>query len=354
MNRTPDALYWKDLPDGRIECALCPRRCKLFDQQRGFCFVRVREGNRMVLATYGRTSGFCVDPIEKKPLFHFLPGSSILSFGTAGCNLGCLFCQNWNLSKSKGTDTAAEQASPEEIAKAAKSARCESVAFTYNDPVIFHEYAVDTAQACREHGIKTVAVTAGYVSPEPRREFYKWMDAVNVDLKGFTENFYKKYCQASLDPVLETLEYIKKETKTWLEITTLLIPGLNDSEKELHDMSSWIVKTLGPNVPIHFTAFHPDYKMNGISPTPPETLQKARTISRDHGIRYCYTGNVRNPDGESTFCHHCGKKIIGRNWFKLTEWNLKDGSCRFCETRCPGHFEDGPGRQGDQGKFIPF
>ncbi len=354
MNRTSDTLYWKNLPDGRIECTLCPRRCKLLDQQRGFCFVRAREGNMMVLTTYGRSSGFCVDPIEKKPLFHFLPGSSVLSFGTAGCNLGCLFCQNWNISKSKEVDTAAEQASPEEIAKAAKSAHCKSVAFTYNDPVIFHEYAVDTAQACREHGIKTVAVTAGYVSPEPRKEFYKWIDAANVDLKGFTENFYKKYCQASLSPVLETLEYIKKETKTWLEITTLLIPGLNDSEKELHDMSAWIVKTLGPDVPIHFTAFHPDYKMTGIPPTPPGTLQKAQTISRDHGIRYCYTGNVTNPDGESTFCHHCGKKIIGRNWFELTNWDLKDGNCRFCGTRCPGHFEDSPGHREIQGRLVTF
>ncbi len=340
--------YWRKVAEGKIQCDLCPRHCKLAEGQRGYCFVRAGEHGRIELTTYGRSSGFCVDPIEKKPLFHFLPGTPVLSFGTAGCNLGCKFCQNADISHSREMDTLADIASPELIAKTAADLHCRSVAFTYNEPHIFHEYAIDTAKECRKLGIKTVAVTAGYVCPDPRKEFYEWMDAANVDLKGFTEEFYKKYTDSSLAPVLETLLYLKKETKVWFEITTLLIPGLNDSEKELQALTSWIVKNLGPDVPLHFTAFHPAHKILDIPPTPALTLRKAREIALASGIRYCYTGNTDDPEGETTFCHSCGKKLIGRNWYELTAWNLKDGKCKYCDTACAGLFESSPGDWGSK------
>lgn len=341
--------YWQRMKDGRIQCDICPRHCKLAEGQRGFCFVRICQEGRIALTTYGRSSGFCVDPIEKKPLFHFLPGTPVLSFGTAGCNLGCVFCQNADISHSREMDTLADAASPALIAKAAQALNCRSVAFTYNEPHIFHEYAVDTAKECRKRGIKTVAVTAGYVCPEPRKEFYAVMDAANVDLKGFSERFYQKFTGGQLAPVLETLLYLKKETPVWIEITTLLIPGLNDSEKELQAMTQWIVKNLGPDVPLHFTAFHPAYKLAGPPPTPASTLFRARGIAIANGVRYCYTGNIPNPEGETTLCHSCGKKLIGRNDYEITDWALKEnGLCLFCGAPCPGVFEPKPGAWGSK------
>ncbi len=339
--------YWHRLPDGRIQCDVCPRFCKLHEGQRGMCFVRACQDGQIVLTTYGRSSGFCVDPIEKKPLNHFLPGTPVLSFGTAGCNLACRFCQNWDISKSRETDTLADQASPEAIARAAYELGCRSVAFTYNDPVIFMEYAIDVAQACHKLGIKTVAVTAGYMCEEPRKEFYQHMDAANVDLKAFTERFYKQICVGHLQPVLDTLVYLKHETRVWFEITTLLIPGENDSEAEIEALTQWVVEHLGPDVPIHFTAFHPDWKMLDKPPTPPSTLTRARRIALKNGIRYAYTGNVHDEEGQSTYCHRCGAKLIGRNWYVLTEWNLTDeGLCLFCGSPCAGVFAGPPGRWG--------
>jgi pyruvate formate lyase activating enzyme len=348
MGSIAPTKYWQKLADGKIQCGLCPRHCRLVEGQHGFCFVRACQNGEIVLTTYGRSSGFCVDPIEKKPLFHFLPGTPVLSFGTAGCNLGCKFCQNWDISRSRETDTLADEASPGLIAKAAKKLGARSVAFTYNEPHIFHEYAIDTAKECRKLGIKTVAVTAGYVSPGPRREFYEWIDAANVDLKGFSEEFYRDHVQGSLTPVLETLEYIKRETSVWLEITTLLIPELNDSEKELRAMTDWIVKRLGTDVPLHFTAFHPAYKMIDIEPTPVLTLEKAREIALASGIRYCYTGNVENSEGETTFCHGCGKILISRRGYEITGWNLKKGKCKSCDASCAGLFEEKPGDWGSR------
>jgi pyruvate formate lyase activating enzyme len=339
--------YWHRLEDGRVQCELCPRYCKLHEGQRGLCFVRANQGGEVVLTTYGRSSGFCVDPIEKKPLNHFLPGTPVLSFGTAGCNLACKFCQNWDISKSRETDTLADAASPEVIARAAEDLGCRSVAYTYNDPVIFHEYAIDVAKACRERGIKSVAVTAGYVCEEPRREFYRYMDAANVDLKAFTDEFYKKVAGGHLQPVLDTLRYLKHETDVWFETTTLLIPGLNDSDEELEEMTRWVVAELGPEVPMHFTAFHPDWKMRDIPPTPAETLTRARRIAMTNGVRYAYTGNVHDDEGGSTFCHHCGTRLIGRDWYVLTAWNLDDeGHCAKCGTPCAGVFEGRPGTWG--------
>jgi pyruvate formate lyase activating enzyme len=344
---TTATTYWHRLADDRIQCDVCPRACKLRDGQRGLCFVRAREGDAIVLTTYGRSSGFCVDPIEKKPLNHFLPGSSVLSFGTAGCNLSCRFCQNWDISKSRELDTLADAATPETIATAAERLGCASVAFTYNDPVIFLEYAIDVADACRKRGIKAVAVTAGYICAEPRIEFFRHMDAANVDLKAFTESFYADTCAGHLAPVLETLEYLKHETGVWFEITNLLIPGLNDSDAEVDAMTRWIVERLGPDVPVHFTAFHPDYKLRDRPPTPPATLTRARQIALANGIRYAYTGNVHDADGGSTYCSGCGARVIERDWYRLGEYALTgDGRCRACDAQIPGVFAGAPGRWG--------
>ncbi|MDX1665014.1 MAG: AmmeMemoRadiSam system radical SAM enzyme [Candidatus Promineifilaceae bacterium] len=339
--------YWQMLEDGRVQCDLCPRACRLHEGQRGMCFVRMREDDQIVLTTYGRSSGFCIDPIEKKPLNHFLPGTPVLSFGTAGCNLACRFCQNWDISKSREVQTLADQAAPETIARAALASGCRSVAFTYNDPVIFMEYAIDVAQACQEMGIKTVAVTAGYICSEPREAFFRHMDAANVDLKAFSEAFYKKITVAELQPVLDTLRYLKHETDVWSEITTLLIPGENDSDSELEEMTQWVVETLGPDVPIHFSAFHPDYKMLDHPRTPPSTLSRARAIALKNGVRYAYTGNVFDAAGGSTYCHRCGELLIGRNWYVLDQWNLSpSGDCTFCGAPCAGVFEAQPGTWG--------
>ncbi len=339
--------HWHRLDDGRVQCDVCPRACRLHEGQRGLCFVRMRQDDRIVLTTYGRSSGFCIDPIEKKPLNHFLPGTPVLSFRTAGCNLACRFCQNWDISKSREIDTLADAASPEGLAEAAVRLGCRSVAFTYNDPVIFMEYAMDVADACRERGVKAVAVTAGYMCAEPRAEFYRHIDAANVDLKAFTEDFYHRVCAGGLAPVLETLEFLKHETGVWFEITNLLIPGLNDSDQELDAMTRWIVEHLGPDVPVHFTAFHPDWKMMDRPPTPAATLTRARRMARANGIRHAYTGNVHDTEGGSTICHSCGTVLIERDWYDLGRWRLTDeGRCERCGTVCPGVFEARPGRWG--------
>ncbi|MDP3846974.1 MAG: AmmeMemoRadiSam system radical SAM enzyme [Pseudomonas sp.] len=331
--------WWHPLPDGRIQCDLCPRDCKLRDGQRGACFVRMREGDQVVLTTYGRSSGFCIDPIEKKPLNHFYPGSSVLSFGTAGCNLACKFCQNWDISKSRDMDRLMDQAGPEQIALAAQQAGCASVAFTYNDPVIFAEYAIDTALACRELGIHSVAVTSGYIHAEPRREFYAVMDAANVDLKAFTEDFYFKLTGAHLQPVLDTLVYLRHETKVWTEITTLLIPDHNDSTAEIEALCKWVYTELGPDVPLHFTAFHPDFKLLDVPPTPPATLSRARQIAIAQGLHYAYTGNVHDAEGGSTFCPGCGEVLIVRDWHRILTYRVtEDGHCPQCNTRIAGRF----------------
>ena len=347
MNTVVSTKYWHRLDDGRVQCDLCPRACKLSEGQRGLCFVRARQDDQIVLTTYGRSSGYCIDPIEKKPLNHFLPGTPVLSFGTAGCNLACKFCQNWDISKSREIDTLADAASPETIARAARELGCRSVAFTYNDPVIFMEYAIDVAQACREAGIKTVAVTAGYICDEPRIEFYRHMDAANVDLKGFSQEFYQQLCAGDLQPVLDTLLYLKHETNVWFEITNLVIPGANDSDEELEAMTQWVNEELGPDVPIHVSAFHPAYKMLDRPRTPGSTLTRARHIALKNGLRHAYTGNIHDQEGDSTYCHACGKLLIGRDWYVLTAWNLdEDGRCRFCQAPCDGVFDRQPGAWG--------
>ena len=351
--------YWHALDDGRVQCDVCPRFCKLHDGQRGLCFVRACEGGSVVLTTWGRSSGFCVDPIEKKPLNHFLPGTPVLSFGTAGCNLTCKFCQNYDISKSREFDKLAQQATPEMIAEAALKTGSKSVAFTYNDPVIFLEYAVDVAKACHARDIKTVAVTAGYICPEPRAEFFAHIDAANVDLKCFTEDFYQKLCTGHLEPVLDTLKYLKHETDVWFEITTLLIPGENDSDAELDAMTAWIVEHLGPDVPLHFTAFHPDWKMMDKPDTPPATLGRARTIALKNGMRYVYTGNVHDKSGGSTYCPSCGQLLIGRDWYVLSDWHVRmggnrEGRCDQCSEPVAGVFDGPPGDWGRKRVPVRF
>ena len=339
--------YWHVIDDGRIQCDLCPRDCKLKEGQRGACFVRMRHENQVVLTTYGRSSGFCIDPIEKKPLNHFYPGSSVLSFGTAGCNLACKFCQNWDISKSKDMDRLMDQASPETIAIAAEKNDCKSVAFTYNDPVIFAEYAMDTADACHARGIKTVAVTAGYIHAEARRDFFEKIDATNVDLKAFTDAFYYKLTGSHLQPVLDTLIYLKHETDVWFEITTLLIPGKNDSDEELTAMCKWIKNKLGTDVPLHFSAFHPDHKMPDVPATPPATLIRARNIALQQGLQYVYTGNVHNKEGDTTFCPECHSVLIERDWYQINQYRLTDdGHCPDCGTALAGRFDKNAGTFG--------
>jgi pyruvate formate lyase activating enzyme len=338
---TVPTKHWHALDDGRVQCDVCPRNCRLREGQRGLCFVRGRTADQIVLASYGRSSGFCVDPIEKKPLNHFLPGSSVLSFGTAGCNLACRFCQNWDISKSREIDTLSADASPEALAAEAERLGCRSVAFTYNDPVIFMEYAMDVADACRERGIKAVAVSAGYMNAAPREEFYRHIDAANIDLKAFSDTFYEKVTFAKLPLVLETLEYLKT-TDVWFEVTTLLIPGLNDSDAELAAECAWFAEHLGPDVPLHFSAFHPDFKMRDIPRTPPQTLARARRIALGHGLRYVYVGNVHDVDGQTTTCAGCGDPVVKRDWYVIEEYGLTDtGACKRCGTTVPGRF-DGP------------
>jgi len=341
------ARYFHSLPDGRIQCDLCPRDCKLADGQRGLCFVRQNQGGQMILTTYGRSSGFCIDPIEKKPLAHFYPGSSVLSFGTAGCNLSCKFCQNWDISKSKEMDRLADQASPEQIARAAVRAGARSVAFTYNDPVIFAEYAMDTADACHQLGVKTVAVTAGYIHAQPRADFYAKMDAANVDLKGFTEQFYHKLTGSHLQPVLDTIEYLVNHTSVWTELTTLLIPGFNDSDDEIRRLSAWMMTKLRPSVPLHFSAFHPDYKMMNVPPTTPESLRRARVIAKSAGLQHVYTGNVHDVEGDTTYCAGCGETLIVRDYYQILSYKLDThGACPRCGETLAGHFADKAGTFG--------
>ncbi|WP_286239207.1 AmmeMemoRadiSam system radical SAM enzyme [Neptuniibacter halophilus] len=339
--------YWHTLEDGRVQCDLCPRFCKLKESQRGLCYVRGNQGGEIKLFSWGRSSGFCIDPIEKKPLNHFYPGEPILSFGTAGCNLNCRFCQNWDMSKSREMDTLADQARPEQLAESCLQHHCLGVAFTYNDPVIFMEYALDVATACHERGLKAVAVSAGYICDAPRTEFFSQMDAANIDLKSFSERFYKKICGGQLAPVLDTLLYLKQETDCWFEITNLIIPGENDSNQELEAMCRWIHDELGPETPLHFSAFHPDYKMLNTPHTPSETLTRAREIALNCGLHYPYTGNVHDPAGSSTYCHHCGLRLIERDWYQLGEWNLDAaGNCRGCSSKLPGRFSTQPGSWG--------
>lgn len=332
------AKWWEPTDDNRILCTLCPRYCKIGEGQPGFCFIRQNHGGKLYSIGYGRPTGFAIDPIEKKPLNHFLPGSTILSFGTAGCNLGCKFCQNWTMSKAKLDDLNSLTASPEEVVSLAKEYNAPSIAFTYNDPTIFGEYVIDISKIAREEEIKSVMVTAGYIDKEARKDVYKYIDAANVDLKAFTERFYHKLTFSHLDDVLDTLIWLKNETDVWIELTTLLIPEENDSSEEIEKECDWILNNLGDSVPLHFTAFHPDFKMRDKERTPERTLTRARKIAMSSGIKYCYVGNIHHTDGQTTYCPNCKEKLIKRNWHSVVSNKLINGKCRKCGEMIEGVF----------------
>lgn len=343
MTDKAQTLSGKDLwsalrEDGRRECRLCPRHCRMKDGQRGFCFIRQNQRGKIVNTAYATSLGFQIDPIEKKPLNHFYPGTAALSFGTAGCNLGCTFCQNWHLSRAKQVEESSSAVRPEAIAAAAKRHHCQSVAFTYNDPIIWADYALEVAKACHELGVLAVAVSNGYMEPEPRRQFYAHMDAANIDLKAFTESFYRRYCLADLHTVMDTLVYIKKETNVWLEITTLIIPGLNDDPEEMKQQSRWMVRELGEDVPLHLTAFHPTFRMTDREATPLETLLELRQIALGEGLKYVYTGNVMSPETQSTYCPRCGELLIERHWHRIEVKKMQNGKCAKCGWALAGRY----------------
>lgn len=329
------------LEDGRVRCELCPRGCQLHEGQRGFCYVRECRGDDIWLTSYGRASGFCVDPIEKKPLYHFYPGTSVLSFGTAGCNLGCRFCQNWDISKARSTDRLGSSVRPAQIAETARAWSCQSVAFTYNDPVIFAEFAIDTAIACRERGLHTVAVTAGYISKSAREPFFAAMDAANVDLKAFAPEFYKKLCAADVEVVKDNLKYLVHHTSVWVEITTLLIPGHNDTPSEIRELARWVKAELGPGIPLHFSAFHPDYQMLDVPRTPTKTCQMAREIAREVGLHHVFTGNVDDPGGQASYCPNCSALLLARRGYDVRAAEYRAGKCNQCDQALAGRFEAG-------------
>jgi len=341
-------VMWQHASDDgrRLVCDLCPRHCALLPGQRGFCFVRQNLNGQIVSTTYGRSTGFCIDPIEKKPLYHFYPGTAALSFGTPGCNLGCKFCQNWTLSRSRDVEAACRRAAPENIAAAAVEHGCRSVAFTYNDPIIWAEYAIDTARACRAAGVKTVAVTSGYIAAEARSAFFEPMDAANVDLKGFTEQFYQEYCGGRLQPVLDTLVWLVRKSAVWVEITNLLIPEANDAPEDIRRMCQWIADELGPDVPLHFSAFHPAFQLTDRRPTPSSTLIAAHEIGRQAGLHYVYTGNVFDPQHQHTYCPGCGRAVIWREGYALGAYEMQDGRCAHCHVPIAGRFDQRPGAWG--------
>ncbi len=348
LNGNHPARWWNPLENNAVQCVLCPRNCIIPDGKNGFCFVRANHDGKLVLTTYGRSSGFCIDPVEKKPLYHFYPGTSVLSFGTAGCNMGCKYCQNWDISKSKEFDRLCEKASPVMISDTAKKVGAKSVAFTYNDPIIFSEYAIDTAKECQINGIKTIAVTAGYISQEAREEFFEYIDAANVDLKSIRNSFYNRITLAEIKPVLDTLIFIKEKTNVWLELTNLIIPGENDSDGDLNDICSWIADHLGNEIPVHFSAFHPAFQMMSYHPTPKQTLIRARRIAMDKGLKFVYTGNIDDDEGSTTYCSVCHQKIIQRKWYEITKYNISMNKCMNCQTTCAGHFDEKHGTWGSR------
>jgi len=332
------AKWWKPDAEEKLLCTLCPRYCKIGDKQPGFCYIRQNHGGILYTLGYGHPTGFAVDPIEKKPPNHFLPGSSILSFGTAGCNLGCKFCQNWSTSKAKIDELNSLTASPEEVVQLAIKHSTPSIAFTYNDPTIFGEYVIDISKIAKEENIKSVMVTAGYIDKEARKDVYKYIDAANVDLKAFTENFYWKNTSSHLQDILDTLIWLKNETDVWIELTTLLIPGENDSREEIKKECDWILKNLGDSVPLHFTAFHPDFKMRDKEMTAAKTLTAARKAAMRMGLKYVYVGNVHNTEGQTTYCPNCNEKLIKRNWHSVISDNIVNGRCSNCKTSIAGTF----------------
>jgi pyruvate formate lyase activating enzyme len=333
------AKWWEPTEKGKIKCTLCPRYCNIGPGQHGFCFIRQNKNDQLITTGYGHPTGFAIDPIEKKPLSHFLPGTNILSFGTAGCNLGCKFCQNWTMSKARLDDLQAHSVSPEGVVALAKKHATPSIAYTYNDPTIFAEYVIDISKIAHDEGIRSVMVTAGYIDKEARKDVYQFIDAANVDLKAFSERFYHKLTFSHLDDVLDTLIWLKNETDVWIEITNLIIPQENDSDDELKNMCEWILQNLGDSVPLHFTAFHPDFKMHDKPRTPDSTLHNARKIALSMGINYCYLGNILDSKSQTTYCPECKQPLIFRDWHSVSKNLVEEGKCPDCGAVIAGIFE---------------
>lgn len=325
-----EARFYEKLADQRVRCTLCPRYCEIGAGQSGFCFIRKNEHGTLVSLAYANPYAVQVDPIEKKPLAHFLPGTQILSLGTAGCNLGCKFCQNWDISKAKYDQQRAQTLWPEQVVQLALAQNCPSIAFTYNEPTIWAEYAIDIAKVAHEYGLKTVMVTAGYVSLEALPEIYEHIDAANIDLKGFTENFYRKTCLAHLQPVLETIKQLKQRGTTWIEITNLIIPTLNDARDEIRELCLWLLEYVGPEVPLHFTAFHPDYRLMHLPRTPSAVLEEARLLAMDLGMHYVYVGNMHTREGNNTYCPQCRELLIERSWHNVRAAHITGSACPQC------------------------
>ena len=328
------ARFWKKLPQKAVECELCPKHCKVEDRERGFCGVRENRDGEYVTLVWGQPCTMHLDPIEKKPLFHFRPGSRAFSIATAGCNLECKCCQNWDISQSKPEDVDSQFMPPDEVVRMAKEYDA-CVTFTYSEPIVFLEYCIDTAVAARKAGVSSTMVTGGSGEAAPMKEALKFLDAVKVDLKGFTEDYYHRMCKGKLEPVLKTLEVIRN-SGTWLELVHLCIPGQNDSDNEIQTMCRWVKQHLGPDVPLHFTRFHPEFQMKNVAPTPNATLVRCREIGMAEGLRFVYTGNVPGLAGEDTACPRCGKTVVARRGFELLGMHIKNGRCEFCGATIPG------------------
>jgi pyruvate formate lyase activating enzyme len=335
-----EGRWWDTAPDGRVHCYLCPRHCHIGEGQSGFCFIRVNRAGKLYSLGYGAPAALQIDPIEKKPLNHFLPGTKVFSMGTAGCNMGCSFCQNWDISKSKQDQVRSIRLPPEDVPLLAMQYGCPSIAFTYNEPTIWGEYVEDICDAAKSHGLKTVMVSNGYITREAFHDIYDHIDAANIDLKAFTEEFYGRVTLTHLEPVLNTLKWLKNETNVWFEITNLMIPTLNDDPGETRRLTEWIVDYLGPDVPLHFTAFHPDFRLQDKPPTPPETLHRARAIALEAGLHYVYEGNIRAGAGD-TRCPGCGTILIRRDWHHVLSNQLRDGMCPDCRQAIPGRWKNG-------------
>jgi len=322
----------------RVKCLLCPRTCELKEGERGNCRVRMNIAGRLQTLVYGRPCAVHIDPIEKKPLYHYLPGSRSFSIATAGCNLHCMFCQNWEISQREPEYTTNIDLSPEEVVNQALNAGCRTIAYTYSEPIIFFEYAADTGRLAHKNGLLNVWVTAGYINQEPLKEAVSFIDAAHVDLKGITDTYYKNVCKATLKPVLDTIKTMK-DSGVWVEIINLVVPTYNDTKDDFSRLCDWIIENVGVETPLHFSRFWPTYQLKNLPPTPVESLSLARNIAMAKGIHYVYIGNVPEHEGNNTYCPICKKLIIGRQGYVISGYNIRDGKCGFCGHPIPGRWE---------------
>ena len=330
-----EARYYKKLPEREIECTLCPRSCKLGDKERGYCGDRENIGGTYQILVYGKACAIHIDPIEKKPLFHFLPGSSALSIATAGCNVNCKFCQNWEIFHVRPEQVQNYDFPPIQVVKTAQRDDCPVIAYTYTEPVVFYEYVYDTSVEARKKGIKSVVISGGYINPEPLQELTKVVDAIKIDFKAYTQHFYANYVRGKLQPILDAIKIVH-QSQAWLEIVYLVIPTLNDSPNEIRRMAQWIMKEIGPDVPLHFSRFYPMYLIKNLPQTPISTLEKVRDIALREGIHYVYIGNVPGHKAENTFCPQCKNIVIQRIGYQIKKIELKRGHCKFCNHLIPG------------------